>query len=626
MILVHPLSPLVGKIERHLIWLWPLFWTISLIVNGGAWSYTGFVNQDGYCTLNGAIGGNFVNIFQFIPRAIVVCVILVLYTHLFFFLRRINLFAAAIPTNQSGNMAARDANISQQSRGELSIAIPMQHRKADNADVTGTHAKPSPTRREKSSTDSTLYSPISSLSRKASTLLAKVRRTDSSASRLTPSTLVEGDHTSKRNGSASSQGQASSSCAPGSLQDTVQTVDYHDAEQTTTGGNNAQKSVTVQVPFQKDDSKPYRFNPETVAEVLSPEEQISPKTMSIPLLHRPGTTMTTTMNAGSASRLAVSARRTTAPGRSSESLASSRDDLIDDDDGLYAPMAVRRDVRDFGMTSPPQEHLRHYSLSAAGVKMAKKALAESKLPEGDESDDQGVAVDERPETTPAAGAGTMNTSVTYEDNLGANWTWGMAVNQAEDAAAPTLKPSNATKDDARISTDTGRAANRKRQSLAWPRKNRNQSRPEGVSMTSSSNSSDGNGVETTGSTLNRQASVLLLLYPAAYVLLFSVSMVRFFVDIIPAPEERDPNRNADTLHSIARWTIFAQGAIDALVFQLIERQFRRRMKRRRRIAAGEHVDDTCAYKAYTWLRRSMQRSLKGRGSSSTTVEDSQQKV
>jgi hypothetical protein len=619
MILVHPLSPLVGKIERHLVWLWPLFWAVALIVNGGAWSYTGFKNSDGYCTFNSSIGGDFVNIFQFVPRAFVVCVILILYTKLFFFLRRINLFAAAAnrSTQTGQNAASQDHTASQQrSRGNLSIAIPMQERKDgsrtddDSPGKDGNVSFPM----EKNSQDFTLYSPVSSLGRRTSALLAKVRRTDSSASRLTPSTLAEGDLASKRNGSASSQGQASSSCARGSLQDTMQIVEYRDA----VGGKSTSDERLI----------PQRTtcHPDKISEVLSLEEQISPKTITIPLLQRPSTA-----SAAMPSRLAVISRPTTAPGQSSESLVSSRDGAIEEDDHLFAPMAVRRDVRDFGMTSPPQEHLKHYSLSAAGVKMAKKVLAESKspntnpdnedapgAPEGVASTDTGSATQANSEAPP------VTSSVTYEDLLGANWTWGMAINQAEGAKP---KPTNTNTEAPRISADVGRShrgSSGKRQSSAWFTSASRKPVSEGVSMTSSSNSSDGNGVETTGSTLNRQASVLLLLYPAAYVLLFSVSMVRFFVDIIPSPEERDPKRNGDALHSIARWLIFAQGAIDALVFQLIERQFRRRLKRRRRIAAGEQVDDTYVYKAYSWLRKSMQRSLR-RGSSASTESTTEQR-
>jgi len=110
-------------------------------------------------------------------------------------------------------------------------------------------------------------------------------------------------------------------------------------------------------------------------------------------------------------------------------------------------------------------------------------------------------------------------------------------------------------------------------------------------------------VESLGSTLNRQASILMLLYPMAYVLLFSVSIIRIVVDLAdPVPLGGMEMRSQRALHSVARWFIFAQGLFDAIIFQLVERHFRSRMKRRRKEALGEPVPLTAWQMLKLWTR------------------------
>jgi hypothetical protein len=130
---------------------------------------------------------------------------------------------------------------------------------------------------------------------------------------------------------------------------------------------------------------------------------------------------------------------------------------------------------------------------------------------------------------------------------------------------------------------------------------------------SGTSSTEENGVESLGSTLNRQASILLLLYPLVYCCLFSVSIIRIIVDLSkPSGTMAEKMaRNADALHSISRWTIFAQGAIDAIIFQLVERSFRMRLKRRRRIAAGEAVEECWWHKVV--------KKFSGKSKSTTTT-------
>ncbi|KAE8226787.1 hypothetical protein CF319_g672 [Tilletia indica] len=120
---------------------------------------------------------------------------------------------------------------------------------------------------------------------------------------------------------------------------------------------------------------------------------------------------------------------------------------------------------------------------------------------------------------------------------------------------------------------------------------------------SSASIKSGACVESVGSTLNRQASILMLLYPTAYVCLFSVSIIRIVVDLAdPVPVGGMERRTQRGLHSVARWFIFAQGVFDAVIFQLVERHFRSRMKRRRKVEMGEPVPLTAWQMLKVWTR------------------------
>ncbi|CEH16918.1 hypothetical protein CBOM_03005 [Ceraceosorus bombacis] len=95
MILVLPLHAFTLAVERHMVWLWPIVWAIGLVVNGFAFGFVGYSNAGGFCNIASGRGGRYFNaIFTFVPRGFVVVVILILYTHLFFFLRRTNLFSS----------------------------------------------------------------------------------------------------------------------------------------------------------------------------------------------------------------------------------------------------------------------------------------------------------------------------------------------------------------------------------------------------------------------------------------------------------------------------------------------------------------------------------------------------
>lgn len=125
--------------------------------------------------------------------------------------------------------------------------------------------------------------------------------------------------------------------------------------------------------------------------------------------------------------------------------------------------------------------------------------------------------------------------------------------------------------------------------------------------TSRMSSSDANAVESTGSTLNRQASALLLLYPAAYVILFSVSVIRICRDMAHPEYALRPS---DPLRAVSRWMVFAQGILDCIIFKVIEAQFRRRMKRKRARASGEHVSRSRPQTAAVWMKETCVRIWK----------------
>ncbi|PWN31435.1 family A G protein-coupled receptor-like protein [Meira miltonrushii] len=583
MILVHPLSSFVGNVERHLIWLWPAFWSIALIANGITWKYVGFTDVDGYCTYNPNRGGEYFSpVFNFVPRALVVIVIVVLYTHLFFFLRRINLFSAVTSSDRSRRLSS----VTTSNQGQIR-----------NVSETSAHARPAK----------------GALGRSASKIFSNVRRNHSAftTTQHPPSTAADSDVT-KRNGSSSTQGKASTVTPTLPHLNKVNTVQISDA--TTTPAEVSPKSRVLN----EDESEFERQQQQHPSAMAQKPISSSPYAS----LQRPATA---TLSYRPAVPMINMRRPVTAPDSRNESQSEIDMESLDDEatkrrnelgifdnldggdssDDLFKPMAIRRDVRDFGMTSPPQEHLRHVSLSAAGVKMARKARTEDTSPI--DSGERHYTYSEQGNSNVASS--DVPASVTYEDLLGPEWQWGMAVSQDGKQQQPTIRGSDSN--DRRSPSGT---AGRRRSSRwhVWPA-----NRERGVGTNSFGSSTEENGVEAIGSTLNRQASVLLLLYPAVYVLLFSVSIIRIIVDISNETNNTvDLRKNSDTLHSISRWTIFAQGAIDALVFQLIERQFRRRMKRKRRIAAGEKVEDV-------WLIRMLKKfnSKKKSTANKTTAKE-----
>lgn len=361
------------------------------------------------------------------------------------------------------------------------------------------------------------------------------------------------------------------------------------------------KMVEQQVPVLELDEYPAEISPKTVPNDIPPSPNSIKRTQPtvVPIIRSPPPSkrLATAETTGSEPSFIQTQRR------SSTAHFDIPDEDDDDDEDeedeaerrrknlpglleMLKPMPLRRDVKDFGMTSTPREHLKHFSLSPAGADNIRKAKEE----EAGESTDRTLNGDST----------TANDVPTYESMLGQNWTWGMPVGlTSEKAASSPISP---------ISPTTPSKAHFRLFS-----KRRSNGADQLGTDTYNSHSTIEHEVESLGSTLNRQASILLLLYPAAYCILFSISIIRIIVDI------SNPNgsaaskaqRNENLLHTVSRWTIFAQGAIDALVFQFVERSFRMRMKRKRRIAAGEDVPD---FWLDVWVKK-----IKNMTSKSSTV-------
>lgn len=477
MILVHPLSSYTFHVEKHLGWFAPAFWLASFSIDAVAFAVGGFGFRGGYCTFS--TNFYFASIFQFVPRAIVFCVILFLYTRLFFFLRRTNLFKK-VGTSSRGNRSKVASNHHESIRAE-----PKQ-------DFRATLPEPS----ERSST---------------------------------------ADHTS-----------AASESSKQTLKNRMTPVLHkHDLPATDT-------------PQRRSSS--FAEKDEGGIELTS----LSPAVAQ----HTPTATLA---QARSTSTLT---QDTTSPLMEHRSLDDTESDADTDSIthiGTARPMRPRKDLADFGLLTPAVEHLKHNTLPRNGGAGLMDALAM-----GDEdvarlagrgggapTGRRGSAV----QILPGEVVVEMPTKEEFDQAVGGDdWNWGMEVGGEKRTKCPRGRHQH-----------TATAAN------------------NGLHTGTSSTSSDEDGgVDSLGSTLNRQASLLLLLYPAAYCLLFSISMARLVVDTVnPAASVRNSH---DTLHSLSRWLIFAQGAIDAIIFQLVERSFRSRMKKRRRRAMGETAGETVSVK------------------------------
>ncbi|CDZ98273.1 G protein-coupled receptor, rhodopsin-like [Phaffia rhodozyma] len=87
-ILLHPLSRYVRYLQRYWMWLPPIMWGLSLIAAGVCWRVTGFTFTSGFCYIGDKGPAFFGDYYALCPRAVVFLVIVVLYGRLFHFLRR----------------------------------------------------------------------------------------------------------------------------------------------------------------------------------------------------------------------------------------------------------------------------------------------------------------------------------------------------------------------------------------------------------------------------------------------------------------------------------------------------------------------------------------------------------
>lgn len=144
-------------------------------------------------------------------------------------------------------------------------------------------------------------------------------------------------------------------------------------------------------------------------------------------------------------------------------------------------MRPRKDAGDFDMMTPPVEHLKHYTAPVRSYARMADILAM-----GDDEMARartGLASDRRSSAVqilPGEVVVEMPSKEAFEESLGDDWNWGMDVTTKNEHA----RSSKRVRDDTGLHTGT-----------------------------SSTSSQDENGVESIGSTLNRQASLLLLLYP-----------------------------------------------------------------------------------------------------------------
>ncbi|KAL7415503.1 hypothetical protein BDY24DRAFT_383179 [Mrakia frigida] len=89
LILLHPLSSATRHLQRYWALLFPITWAISFIAAGVAWRVTGFAFRGGFCYYDSTRGPEyFGDIYSLAPRAVVLVIVVALYTHLFLFLRR----------------------------------------------------------------------------------------------------------------------------------------------------------------------------------------------------------------------------------------------------------------------------------------------------------------------------------------------------------------------------------------------------------------------------------------------------------------------------------------------------------------------------------------------------------
>ncbi|PWN30876.1 hypothetical protein BDZ90DRAFT_229866 [Jaminaea rosea] len=639
MILVHPLSGFTMTIERRVLWLWPIIWILAFAINGFAWGFAGFGYSGGYCYLGKGAGMDFVYLFPLVPRCIVVAITLVLYTRLFFFLRRTNLL------NKTGSTRS----------GSIARSIASERR--DTPPRIGEYKGSDETKREDNSSSEShrnkFYLPFLRLNGAASTRAGS----DTSHGRSPTSPFKSRKHSGPSptllpiemsNYAMTGPAPLSAPLPSGRSPRDVGTPSIEPPLSPKSTGPAGQPQGD---PF---DRMPA---PYLTAGVGSDSTAPPRRSRSLSEVHRRrsdgGAESTTAAVEPSTPSVASLQRTNTGTSGSRDPLCkderiSSDADEEEDEIPNYntwaglSPMKPRRDTRDFNMVTAPREHLRHYAIKGGASKAAGRRPSTAPTLQRAPSTPTTPTLSLTPEHAPLAVVGgqtnspsssrrpsapsevaiaipaehaqappSRGTAAAYETAMGDDWTWGMDVTRAGGGSGGggrrgSMLPSQlrTSSKDRRSTLKTGGAGG-----AAAGVASRSPSNANAVGLSShASSSTDEHGVENMGSTLNRQASALLLLYPLAYIILFSISLARLIRDLV-STEHRTTSQ--DTLNNVARWLILAQGALDCIIFKLIEQQFRARMKRKRARARGEDPGTTSTQKAWTWTIHGAKRMLQG---------------
>ncbi|CAO1626243.1 unnamed protein product [Parajaminaea phylloscopi] len=634
MILVHPLSNFTMTIERRVLWLWPIIWLVSLGLNGFAWGFATFSYAGGYCYVGDNAGKLFSYLFPLIPRILVVAVILVLYTRLFFFLRRTNLLkspgtmsgsardASRRPTigivndttSQSRNVTEEPARAGQPESFAAKFYLPLLRMSGATGSGRGSGSSysqaPSPdTKARKLSSTS---GPVMPIEMKDYAMVPSAGHSPRTIA--TAPSLSETPMSPKTSVPALRQGYPGHTGEPAARS-------HLTAEPASLGLGQPRRSRSLsELDLSPQVSRAEERGSADGASRM--HEQHSVLDMS----SQGRSIVGTTLRSDGSPLL-----RTESQKSKSEARPSSERELSDDADSIpdyntwagLGRMKPRTDTRDFNMVSAPREHLRHFTVranslgvgvgvrpsTAPGQQSIFEALRRHQN-EGSESQGaspadshsrRGSAGNTAPEVAIAMPTDTQQRRPTtaYETVMGDDWTWGMDVT----AAAGTGQQNKRGRSGSVLMPVGERAA-------SVPREHQDKGQQGQLGGNSMTSSFDEHGVENMGSTLNRQASALLLLYPFAYVLLFAVSLGRLIRDAA-TPHRQNANTN-NTLNNVSRGLIFAQGLIDCIIFQLIERQFRRRMKRKRARARGEEVSQGSSARFWQWGKRRASRLLQGR--------------
>ncbi len=630
----------------------------------GPWIVFGWTDAGGYCSLRTVQGNLTAPLLQFVPRALVFVLLIVLYAKLFFFLRRTSFFSkvssrngpgSAVANAAAGGAIGRFANFKRGSRGvsaqhETESARRSALRSAVGMDDaigrgTGTGTGTGAGQVESLATAQLSRRSVGLRSSGPGETLhsehlvgnkhGQPSEADSHSPKRPNSSLAdtvedEADTFEEEKGSIPLSPIAPSSEASGSSSDGKGTLGSDGQAQRRAAAAAAAAGEVDPLDSSAPAQPVSSWRRASAAPALPTLSHSAPAFRNV--FQQPNDT---TSPSPLGPRAPETPRRGSEAQKDLELEDDDEDDLGPDDSPLphpdpfasFRPMKPRKDAKDFAMSSPPQEHLHHLiyerrgsapvgSVSSHGPGLGSGPTG-SILTNGNGRSSNMAAP---PINADYGGSrnGSSRASTTHPRETGGSMAqrsnmMGLANFLAESNGPPTggsTQPLYSGHGGEQVTILDDPEAGLGGDDFAWGQnvtagaRNGGKSRrgsaaanAYGATSDGSTSSSQHEPVESLGTTLNRQASVLMLLYPVAYCLLFSVSIIRIITDLANRGNPNPASVSRDALHSISRWFIFAQGAFDALIFQFIERQFRLRMKRRRRKALGEAVPDTLSQRA-----------------------------